>query len=465
MINGIPVPERSWYLHLAIIVAGALAMLSVPLVNGYPLLDADSGTYLRSAFTGLVPMDRPYWYGLFVRITNLNGSSLWGVVAAQAMLCSYVLWRCWCAFGDGKTWTYLLTVAVLAPCTGMGWYAGQIMSDTFTITGVLAGVLLLLAPGRLAERIGWSILLVFTCWSHSSHMLIMPVTFALILIGMRLRRQWPVRSRVLLLATSLVLAWPGLYLANKAVSGEAFLSRYSHVFLMSGMAGSGILQTWLTEHCPNDRYRICAYKDSIPTTQKDFMWSARSPLQWQGGPMAVRDEYEAIVSSTLRDPRYFAMHVRASLVNTARVLAIWRLADGIEGDYYRQDYSPTYGTMKEYMPRELDDFLGSAQNTGAGTLGLRWLNPIYQCVLGISILLAAWSIRSGRRSPRTRLLLASAVMAIIVGAWVCGTLSTVDSRFMARTAWLLPFLLAMLLWNLQRSAPSGIASAQQWPVR
>jgi|GEM_PF-1886252 len=450
--------KRPWYLHLTIIVAGALAMLSVPLVNGYPVLDADSGTYLRSAVTGLVPLDRPYWYGLFVRITSLNGSSLWGVVVAQAMLCSYVLWRCWRAFGNGRAWTYLLTILLLAPITGMGWYAGQIMSDTFTSTGVLAGVLLLLAPARPVERSCWAVLLVFVCWSHSSHMLIMPITFAMILTSMRLRKQWPVRSRVLLLTTTLILAWPGLYLANKAVSGEAFLSRYSHVFVMSGMAGSGMLRMWVEEHCPDDRYGICQYEDSLPTTQKEFMWSARSPLQWQGGPMAVREEYDAIISSTLRDPRYIAMHVRASLENTVRVLGIWRLADGIEGDYYRQDYSPTYGALKEYMPNELGNFLASAQNTGRGTLGLRWINMIYQFVLGISILLGVWLSRSDRRPQWTRILLFSAVTTIIIGAWVCGTLSTVDSRFMARTAWLLPFVVAMLLWDRKLTAVNVASS-------
>ena len=45
----------------------ALLLLSVPVLNGYPLVYSDTGTYLRTAFEGYVPPDRPVWYGLFLR--------------------------------------------------------------------------------------------------------------------------------------------------------------------------------------------------------------------------------------------------------------------------------------------------------------------------------------------------------------------------------------------------------------
>ncbi len=443
--------KRSWPARVAIVVGGALALLTVPLANRYPLLDADTGTYLLSAFTGLVPLDRPYWYGLFVRLASLDGVSLWGVVALQAVLCSAMLWRCWRVFGDGRARTYLLTIAVLAPITGLGWYTGQLMSDTFTLTGILAGLLVLLAPAHPAERAGWALLVFFSCWVHSSHMLIFPITFAVFGLYLAWRKQAVARGRAVLLGATVLLAWPGLYTANGWVSGEPFLSRYSHVFLMSGMADNGILAPWLADHCPDARYGICQYADSVPTTHKAFMWEARSPLQWQGGPLAVRAEWDAIIRSTLTEPKYIALHVRASAINTVRVLGIWRIADGIQGDYFRQPYSPPYGGLRDHLPHELDTFLASAQNTGEGTMGLPWLDHLYQLVLVLSLAGGVWVWRHPHRPAQARTVLVLCLLTVVIGAWICGTLSTVDSRFMARTAWSLPFVVALFAWRMKHT--------------
>ncbi|MBL8009530.1 MAG: hypothetical protein JNJ64_02895, partial [Flavobacteriales bacterium] len=77
---------------LAVLLA-TVGVLSVALMNGYPLVYADTGTYLASAFEGLVPVDRPFWYGAFIRGLSLNGASLWPVVVAQALLCAIAVWR------------------------------------------------------------------------------------------------------------------------------------------------------------------------------------------------------------------------------------------------------------------------------------------------------------------------------------------------------------------------------------
>jgi hypothetical protein len=56
---------------------GALGLMLDAIYNGYPLVYSDTSTYLASGFELQTPVDRPITYGLFIRLTSLNGFSLW----------------------------------------------------------------------------------------------------------------------------------------------------------------------------------------------------------------------------------------------------------------------------------------------------------------------------------------------------------------------------------------------------
>lgn len=438
--------QASWWSAPLVIAFGALAILLPALYNAYPLVYSDTGTYLRSAFTDFVPVDRPYWYGVFIRITSLGGHTLWGVVVVQALLCSALLWRLWRLSGDGRWWSYLVTVMLLAPFTGLGWYAGQLVPDIFSAIGVLAGALVLLHPAPLVLRIWWITLTVIACWVHLSNLLIVPLVLGLTWLWSVASGKTPSRARVLAAFIPLLLAWPGLALANRIVTGEAHISRYGHVFLMSRMAETGILHDWLDAHCPTSPTPLCAYRDSIPTTNKQFMWSERSPLHWQGGPWAVREEYDRIIKASLTEPRFLVRHVAASLRSTGTLLGLWRVADELEGQYYRMDYSAPYGSIASLKPLELPAYLNSAQNTGDGRLGLRSVDLIYAWILSLASVLTLFLLPSHSVREQHGAVLIIGLATMVIGAWVCASLSTVDSRFMARTAWLLPWCVAQVLW-------------------
>lgn len=71
--------------HMAfytLVLAGALLLLFPAFYNGYPLINADVGTYLHSGFKLFIPDDRPVVYGLVLRFFSLNGWSLWLAVLA-----------------------------------------------------------------------------------------------------------------------------------------------------------------------------------------------------------------------------------------------------------------------------------------------------------------------------------------------------------------------------------------------
>lgn len=427
----------------------ATVLILLPaLYNGFPLVYSDTGTYLRSAFIDYVPPDRPYWYGGFIRSTSLGGWSLWGPVVAQAFLCAVLLWALWRRFGSGRRVPFLITVGVLAWCTGLGWYASQLVPDIFTALGAMAGLLLIAGRLGLLANCALALLLIFACWVHLSNVAIMPLVLLVSAIAAHRAGIRIPRSRAIPMAGLLIAAWPLSRIAVNSLIGQEDKAGYTHVFLMGRLAETGILEAWLDEYCDTERYGICVHRDSLPTTSREFLWSDRSPLVWQGGQEAVRREYQAILLGTLSDPRYLAMHVRASLQGLLGNLAITRVGDELENSWYRDPGSPPHYMIAENVPAHLPAFRAARQNTGDGRLGLYVVDRIHPWILILScagwiVLLSPWG--RGRRGAHGLVLLVFGMAAVVIAAWVCGTLSTVDTRFMARTAWLLPWCVAVVM--------------------
>jgi hypothetical protein len=81
MYNLLMYMHRKNQFNLFSFIATTCLLLFDALYNGYPLIYSDTGTYLSSGFLLETPFDRPITYGIFMRISSLNGVSLWGVVS------------------------------------------------------------------------------------------------------------------------------------------------------------------------------------------------------------------------------------------------------------------------------------------------------------------------------------------------------------------------------------------------
>ncbi|MBK9539818.1 MAG: hypothetical protein IPO12_13900 [Flavobacteriales bacterium] len=94
--------------------------------------------------------------------------------------------------------------------------------------------------------------------------------------------------------------------------------------------------------------------------------------------------------------------------------------------------------LATHLPHELDNFLGSMQNGGRGGLDMRWPDLSYRSLLALTVLAAAWTLAYRSHGPQdaeARTLVLFSLLAIVIGAWVCATLSVVDApprtRFLA----------------------------------
>ena len=81
-------PDRT--ARLAVPVAATL-LLWPAVWNGYPIVFADTGTYLSQAIHLYAGWDRPVFYSLFMLPLHLT-VTLWPVVVAQALLAAWVMW-------------------------------------------------------------------------------------------------------------------------------------------------------------------------------------------------------------------------------------------------------------------------------------------------------------------------------------------------------------------------------------
>lgn len=426
----------------------ALLLLVPALVNGYPLVYADTGTYLTSGFQLGIPADRPIGYGLFCRLFSGDGLSLWGVVIMQSLLTAMVLAHAWQVVVARRWGLFLATTALLSATTGLGWYTSRLLPDAFTPLAIVSAGLLVLARLAWPWRLVHASVLVLACVTHFSHLVIVPATLAIAwgLHRLLLRTRPPFTGTTFALG-AVVLSVFALAASNRWAGRGWELSRGTPLFLLGRVVDAGALPTALARHCPHEQWSICDAPP--PADSRALLWGPDGAVTAAGGWDAYLPEARAIGAVLMRDEE-----VRAALWRSAwrdGWMQLGRIGlDELPQPWYRKPVSPPYLSIEQFVPRELPAYLGARQH-GEGTLDLRAVNALHILVLGLSVLLlVALAIRS--RAEEHRLLLLFTVVAVLVAASSCAMLSLPDQRFLARVSGLLPFAVLMVMAAKGRSA-------------
>ena len=140
--------------------------------NFYPIVFADTGTYLYQAMHRSMGWDRPPFYSLFIYPFH-QGVMLWPVVVVQAVLAVLVLNQTRRAFGLSPAWLLAL-VAFLSGATWFPWIVSELMPDLFTPLLVLLLSLLVFTPARFPawERAAMTALAAFMIATQQSSVLL-----------------------------------------------------------------------------------------------------------------------------------------------------------------------------------------------------------------------------------------------------------------------------------------------------
>jgi len=234
------VASQTWR-NACAIALGGVALLWPALVNGYPLLFSDTGTFLDQLLQPFMIWDKPWIYGPVVVVLSLQ-LTLWLPVAAQCATVSWVLWRTQSVFGVAAPARHLALCLVLALGSAAPWFASLLMPDILAAVTVLAIFLLAFDPDA---RWRWptAALASFAIAVHLSHLLVAAACLLAIAV---LRPRHLLRPAVPL-AVALLL----LIATNLAGHGRLGVAPYGAVFGLARLVADGPARAYLEQTCPD----------------------------------------------------------------------------------------------------------------------------------------------------------------------------------------------------------------------
>lgn len=430
----------------AAILLGAAILSWVAVANGFPLVFADSGTYLRIPLELFYPTDRPPVYGLAIGLP-LWIMGVWGIVAVQAMG-SVLIIAMTLAIGGGRLHAgdLIATCALLALGSSLPWFVGQIMPDIATgfVPLVLFALLARPSDTPLWQRAGLAALLALLIAVHLSHVLLAAGLSGLAMVAMLLSgsgwRETVRRSLPAMLAIMVTLL--GLSSLNRVAGYEFRPALSSDTFLLARLFDGHVAQPTLARLCRERALAHCAARPlvddpSVAQPGQAYLWDQRSPL----GAMLHRDrpgviaEQRVIIRTVLRD-------------DPGGVAALaWR---GFTEQLttVRKGVLPPYAAdmqiahiLKARLPDAYRAFAVSRQQRGA--LDPLKFAPDVAVAVAVVLLLPlmlVWAI--GGRRWRLLGLTGLVVATLLLNAAITGDLSGPDDRYQSRVLWLLPLLAA-----------------------
>jgi hypothetical protein len=439
-----------------LIAAGALLLLWAAILNGFPLVFPDTGTYLRVAFGQAWPIDRSGFYGFamkpfLVALPGMLGLWIWLAVQAAAIAAAMVLALRHIA-PDAPAKLHLACLAAVAILTSHPWHSGQLMPDAFTGALVLLTWLACSRDPAAPEGSSYWYAVAAAGLLHVTHVGVLAFAAAGSLLGFALTGL-PLRD-VLRRGIAALLAILFVIGTQVSVNGLLFgrwtISPAGPAFLFARLNEDGLIPLWLDRHCGKEApAELCAMRASLPRDSQKLLWSDQSPLHarlWD--PPEGADPWpfvgmmsQANAGALAEEPdRFFGNAVAAAWDQFTHFQALddecpevcgssdAALLDAL-GDH-RPDLLPRLQASKQ-LRGEAPDQLVRALTTPLAALSLLLLLPF---------MFLAWR----RRDPAALSLLLGLVAALVGNAAMAGALSDVHDRYQSRLVWLALFVLLAL---------------------
>lgn len=412
--------------------------------NYFPLVFFDTGAYIASGFKNEVPMDRPIFYGLFIRHVSL-AESLWLVIFCQGVLTALMIYFSFKYLSNLKNFLvpFFCYIILITFFTGASVNVSELIPDIFTPVFLLGlGVLLFSSTINRRDLIIISLVLCFSISVHNSHFLIAGIFMALFTAMFGFRKFRPILTfispqRIILIWSLIVSTYFVSATVNYSLNAGFAVSKTSSIFLMGRLNETDILYEYLGENCSDKNYKICQYKDSLPW---DFIWDyANSPLYKTGGWLANTEEYSNLIRDVLTTPKFLVKFLTRSVEASFKQFFLFDVGNTPK---LVQDSSPFYA-MRTHYPTLVKEYLSAKQNNGL--LDYSSINNFQKYLVALSMLGMVVLILSGSVSMERKLFIIYIVICLLINAAVCGSLSGVSDRYQSRIIWLIPLPLFLVL--------------------
>jgi len=429
-----------------------LMLLAPAFWNGYPLLQWDTGGYLARWYEGYLVPSRSTTFGLYLHFGE--DSAFWINLAFQALATLWVLQLTLRVLGMAQPLRLLAIGLVLALTTALPWLASMLLTDIFAGLSVLSLFILALHGARTStpEK---CLLFALTAFAAATHSATLAVLLGLCLVGWMARPF--LRGRIatagLTQASLTVVAGAVLLLStNFALSGQVAWTPGGYGVAFGRMMQDGIVARYLNDHCPQQRLKLCPYRNSLPDTADQFLWGT-SVFNALGRFKGLNDEMGFIVLNSLAE--YPAWQAATALSGTARQLV--RVATG-EGNNVWLGH--TYGIIERFVPAQLKAMRAARQQRGH--LDFTAINAVHVPVALASMLLALILFGHGlRRRPfdDLTLLAGTVTLALLGNAFICAVISGPHDRYGARMAWLATLVVLIAAFRHFTGRDEGSRSA------
>lgn len=427
--------------ELAGIVLLVPILMLAAVVNGFPIIFYDTGAYVLQGFEKIFIAERSPVYSLFLRYAG-GPASLWYVALAQCAIVSFAFVEFVRALKPHLSLRVLLLIALLLTLgTGLPWYAAQIEPDCFVAVVPIAIYLLAFHARMLGPVRGALMALCLTAATamHSSH-LGLAAGLVIVLAAMRIaaRRFDVAKPKLLLSFVGTVAAIGIVFACNYVLTRQVFFSRAGMIFLEARMMQDGLIKPVLDADCPAAGYKLCKYKDALPSRADAYLWEEKiSPFFRLGGFRKMEAESAVLAKESLT--RYPLSNAGWAAVDTVLQFFAYATGDGIVPQEWVLE--PEF---RRTIPKQMSDY-----NTAYQQKGYLWflpLNLIHVPVALASVVALFWLLRRSLRARdwRAATLPAFVLVALLGNAFICGIFSGPHFRYQSRIMWF-PALVVILI--------------------
>ncbi len=421
----------------ATLMASAVILCAVAIINGGPIIYPDSGLYISDGERVMrltAPLAvRPVFYGLAVWLLDRAGT-VWPVLIAQGLVIAHLTYLTLRTVGAALgAIGFLALIAALAVLTPLSWHVSHVLPDVLTGALILAIFLLGFRREQLtrAETLYLFLLAAACICFHLSNL---PIALMLCAGTLLLRLVLPATRhtvRPALAAGPVVLALVALYAFSLGVYQRLTLTPNSPPHLMARLIMDGPGREYLETVCPGGAdLVICKHLEELPDSYEGFLWVFMKSVPYDDGKQIRAQEGQVVRGTLAMYPGRVLWH---ALENTANQIitfdsrtdfaqVTWE-AFNRSGTMLARDAHDTLQSRGLFDGHALDDV-----NLLHGFIGLvsfiaclSMLRPLFASRLYA----AAW-------------LIAFIFAGLLANAFSGGALSGVFGRYQGRVIWLLP---------------------------
>lgn len=428
--------------YSGLIILGTIVMLRLAYYNSYPFVYPDTGTYIRSGFELLTPIDRPIFYGLFIRLLSFS-TTLWNVVIIQSLITAYLIYLLLRTFIQSSLFDfyYLLVLVILSLTTGLSFNISMLTPDIFTsILFISMFVLGSSCEINLSHKITISIILILSILTHHSHLLISILSVSIIYLLFSLNNYFRNHNYSKLFAL-FGLSFLITGMTNFCLNHKWTISQASHAFILNKLHDNELLVPYLTKHCIASPNYLCAFKDSLPW---DLIWDSKSPITNSGDWNLHKSEDEHLIKAILVSSEFGPLFLLKSIQQSFKQFFKFNTGDAPSGDMI----IPPLIEIRNHVPSERKEFIAALQFNKL--LDFNKLNEIQTFIVYLSfcILFLPFVLKEIQWDIKLKQGIVFLMVFSFSNAFVCSTFSIVLDRYQSRIVWLFPLFALIIVYQI-----------------